>query len=81
MHILDSDYIELESRRRAQLAALRWQTVTRLSKKELRKAHQKFVYKIYLISLLMVILVAIQWRFITDLYVIWINIFIKKFIC
>lgn len=67
MHTLDSDYIELESRRRAQLAALQWQTATRISKKELQQAHLKFVYKIYLISLLFIVLVAAQWWFVTNL--------------
>lgn len=70
MHILDSDYIELESHRRAQLAALQWQTVTKISKKEIRRAHLKFVYKIYLISLLLIVLVAAQWWLVTEMYVV-----------
>ncbi|XP_037808177.1 uncharacterized protein LOC119601345 [Lucilia sericata] len=67
MHILDTDYIELESRRRAQLAALQWQTLAKSSRVEVRKAHLKFVYRIYLISLLLIVLVATQWWLITEI--------------
>ncbi|XP_065369097.1 uncharacterized protein LOC135961523 [Calliphora vicina] len=80
MHILDSDYIELESHRRAQLAALQWQTVTKISKKEIRRAHLKFVYKIYLISLLLSVLVAAQWWFVTEIKAVQIFVIIYNYI-
>lgn len=67
MFMLDSDYIQLESRRAAELAAQQWQTVTRLSKKELVRAHQLFVCKIYVIGLLCTALVAAQWWFLTKM--------------
>ena len=67
MRILDSDYIELESRRRAQLAALQWQTVTRISKEEERRQHLSFITKQFLLSSLLFLIAAIEWWFLTEL--------------
>lgn len=66
MSALDSDYIELESRRRAQLAALQWQAVTRISRKEERRAHLSFISKIFLRSMLLFLIAAVEWWLLTE---------------